>query len=702
MTKEKGLLSLVKIARATFLPLRDLEAFPGNPRRTLEAQRLEQMVASIREHGILVPLRIREFREADEEAVSTRYQIVCGQCRANAARLAGIKEVPCIVSEMTEAEAHEIALIDNLQRTDLSALEEAQSYAELMSRLGDSVAAVAQRVGKDLAYVTKRLKLLTLTAHSQRALHEKLISIDHALLLARLGGDDQDAELKWCIDSTAGVNTSVEEVIEQRLERQRAERHEDVDDADDADDADVDGDGDDDGDEDETRVQQPRRPSVWQRKWEPQSVQRLKEHIASSAGVMLDRAAWPMEEDYLLLDVGSCLGCPQNTQANTPLFGDLEMGAAVCTDGACFRAKTSAWVELVVSDAKRAGAPEEPLWVSWRASSRAPKMPKVQTCECTRYAISGKPCVSGSGCRLPVLTQVFAEGQWCEATEKCEHARLAVTVDYRERSYGDAKMRKPGELVQACVDAGCKVHPKAYVQRAAKEENISLRVPPAEESEEQRKQRLKREEALCKVETDIRKRVLWSVLRAIAASGNVAPALRWLAEETWGGAALRKQIKDQMPELQGVFVDAFMLILDILDEQTAADLYDIRGGRGSVEEEREELWNFARAFGQDANAIAAGYFHERGSIAPDEDFLYPNGQKWPEKQGTEAEKRDGSKGNVGAKKAAKSQKNSVAAKAAAKPVKTAKAAPAKRVAASKTPGRRASTASTTRRKGGAK
>ncbi len=99
--------------------------------------------------------------------------------------------------------------------------------------------------------------------------------------------------------------------------------------------------------------------------WEPQSVVRLKDHIEKGPGNKLDRAPWPLKEDYLLPDAGSCLDCPQNTKANAPLFGDLDIGEPTCTDGVCFKAKTVAFVLIegrteARAAAQRAGQPPVP------------------------------------------------------------------------------------------------------------------------------------------------------------------------------------------------------------------------------------------------------------------------------------------------------------------------------------------------------
>lgn len=397
------------------IPLEQLEPSRKNPRRTMNVADLWELAASIREHGIQVPLLVRPTVWSD--AGAQEYEIVAGHRRCEAATLAGLDEVPCIVREMSDEEAAEIALIDNLQRVDVPALEEAEALGELLELHG-SVQAVAAKVGKEQAYVAKSLKLRALTDQSRTALTEGLITVDHARLLARLAEAEQNAALKWCLDTQAGVKVSVDDVIAHRLNRRNAA----VDEGD---------------DEDGEASRRPR----WRREWEPQSAQRLKEHIECESGVPLDRAPWPMEEDWLLPDVGSCLDCEKNTKANVPLFGDLDMGVAVCTDGGCFKAKTVAFVQIRLNYAPFA------LKVSWKSTSTAPRQEK-----------------DGSG---PSLTQTFKAGQWIEATKRCETSRVAVTVDWSDANNRGhmgvgGELRKPGEILQACIEPKCKVHAKAY------------------------------------------------------------------------------------------------------------------------------------------------------------------------------------------------------------------------------------------------
>jgi len=437
------------------IPIDDLFVSPDNPRKTFDQVQLEELAASIRKDGILVPLSVRP------QALS--FEIVCGQRRHAAARIAERATLPCIVREMTDAEAAELALIDNLQRADMPVLEAAQAFEALLKQLG-SIEAVAARVGKEISHVARLLKLCTLSLASCDALREKLITVDHALLLARLGLDEQDLALKWTLDPQAGVKKSVSEVIDARLAAQQKWEAE---------------------------------GKNW-RAWEPESVLRLKGHIQGDAGPELSRAPWSLTGDDLLSSVGPCFDCPKNTKANTPLFADLEIGEPTCTDGGCFKKKTAEFVRLQAasearSAAQREGLPPvpgafEPLRVSWKLTSSEPRKTKVKT------DTPGQPT---KGSIVVKLAQIFKAGQWVEAKKHCEHTRAAVTVDWSDdanrgymgrneklRKPGEI-LRKPGEILQVCVAAGCKAHLKAWEK--AKSDSSTRHDPAAEKAVEEKR-----------------------------------------------------------------------------------------------------------------------------------------------------------------------------------------------------------------------
>jgi ParB family chromosome partitioning protein len=456
------------------IPIEQLRTASWNARKTFDQGGLEELAESLRQQGVIVDLIVRPI---DQDL----YEIVAGERRYRAAQIAGLIELPCKIEELDDDQAREIALIDNLQREDVPAMEEAAAFEALLGSLG-SIANVAARVGKEQAYVAKRLKLCTLTEAGRAALREGLITVDHALVLARLGMDEQDSALKWCLDRYAGSKTPVEKVIAERIAHRKEEAKESK-------------------EKDDYR---------WRQTWEPATVQALRDHVASETGILLSRAPWSLEATDLIPDAAPCNACPQNTKANAPLFGDLLIGEPTCTDGGCFKEKTQAWVRLQSRVAEGAGVP---VRVSWKATSTAPHMEK-------------------DGSR-PSLTQTFKAGQWIEAKPKsCEYVLRAVTVDWsdaNDRGYrGDnRKLRKPGEIVSVCVASKCKAHPKAYEKRSAGGNGC--------QDEAERKAKEAKRKAAAAEETKIRVSVAAKMLEGIKTIPG--EAIRVLARDAmpdWG------------------------------------------------------------------------------------------------------------------------------------------------------------------------
>ncbi len=138
------------------IPVARLTPNPYQPRQTFDQAGLDELAASIRQHGILQPLLVRPdpAREGD-------HQIAAGERRWRAAQLASLQTVPCIVRELDDAAMEEIALVENIQRDDLSPLDEARAYRRLMDRLGLSMRTLSERLGKSHTFVVDRLKLVS-------------------------------------------------------------------------------------------------------------------------------------------------------------------------------------------------------------------------------------------------------------------------------------------------------------------------------------------------------------------------------------------------------------------------------------------------------------------------------------------------------------------------------------------------------------
>ncbi|MBQ3216369.1 MAG: ParB/RepB/Spo0J family partition protein [Oscillospiraceae bacterium] len=157
----------------TSLPLQRVEPNPNQPRRSFDEAELQALADSITEHGILQPLAVRAME-------SGYYQIIAGERRWRAARLAGLSEVPVVVLEADDKTVMELALVENLQRQDLNPMEEAEGYRTLMEDYAMTQEQAAQRVGKSRPAVANALRLLALPDEVRQMVEEGAISAGHA------------------------------------------------------------------------------------------------------------------------------------------------------------------------------------------------------------------------------------------------------------------------------------------------------------------------------------------------------------------------------------------------------------------------------------------------------------------------------------------------------------------------------------------
>ena len=164
------------------LPIEFLHPFEHQPRRAFDDDDLDRLAGSIRVNGILQPLLVRPLDEFGE-----RYGIVAGERRWRAAQRAGLLEVPVVVRALDDGQALEIALLENVQRHDLSPLEEASAYERLIEEYGHTQEALADRVGKSRSHIANLLRLNQLPVRLQAWLEEGELSVGHAraLLVAR-------------------------------------------------------------------------------------------------------------------------------------------------------------------------------------------------------------------------------------------------------------------------------------------------------------------------------------------------------------------------------------------------------------------------------------------------------------------------------------------------------------------------------------
>ena len=163
---------------------------PLQPRSIFDEEELLELSHSIREMGLIQPLIVQSIESADP-AVSPRYQLVTGERRWRASRLAGLQHVDVIVKDVTPQEMLEMALVENIQRADLNPLEEAHAYQQLADEFGLTQERIAERVGRSRASVTNTLRLLRLPSEIKQALMGKAITEGHARALLMLDEDEE-------------------------------------------------------------------------------------------------------------------------------------------------------------------------------------------------------------------------------------------------------------------------------------------------------------------------------------------------------------------------------------------------------------------------------------------------------------------------------------------------------------------------------
>ena len=171
------------------LPTGALRPNARNPRRSFAAAELDELTASLRERGIIQPIVVRSLR-----GVPDNYEIIAGERRWRAAQRAGLHEVPVVVIEATDAEALQLAIIENVQRADLNALEEAEGYRALMEEFHNSQEDIAKIVGKSRSYIANTLRLLKLPDAVKAYIQAGKLTAGHARMLIGEPNAEQLAE----------------------------------------------------------------------------------------------------------------------------------------------------------------------------------------------------------------------------------------------------------------------------------------------------------------------------------------------------------------------------------------------------------------------------------------------------------------------------------------------------------------------------
>jgi ParB family chromosome partitioning protein len=267
------------------LPLAVLTESTTNPRHIFEDAAMKELAESIRTQGILSPLLVRPITEQS-------FEIVAGARRYRAAQMVEAATVPVRIVNLTDAEALEAQLVENLQRRDVHPLEEAQGFRALLmlEEPKYSIEQIGAKVGKPPAYIASRARLTELTAVAVAAFYAEEIGVGHALLLAKLQPAQQEQALTNCFrEEWSGAGRKAKRIL--------------------------------------------------------LPVRHLHQWIEQNVLLLLKQAPFNKRDAQLLPDAGSCVECPKRTGNNKLLFADLSENDSQCTDPTCYAAKLEAHIQ---------------------------------------------------------------------------------------------------------------------------------------------------------------------------------------------------------------------------------------------------------------------------------------------------------------------------------------------------------------------
>ena len=218
----RGLASLIpqragSTASVVDVPLNRVSPNPHQPRHRMDDAGLQELAASIREHGVLQPVLVTETLDG--------YQLIAGERRVRASRLAGLERIPALVRQLADRDQLEVALVENVQRADLDPIDEALAYRQLIDEFGLTQERVAERVGKARATVANTLRLLDLHPDVQAAIGDGRITEGHGRALGGLPVDGQARVLSTVVGQGLSVRQAEELVCRLREPRDPSRSH---------------------------------------------------------------------------------------------------------------------------------------------------------------------------------------------------------------------------------------------------------------------------------------------------------------------------------------------------------------------------------------------------------------------------------------------------------------------------------------------
>ncbi len=171
------------------IPITEIRSNPFQPRRVFDQEKLEELAESIKEHGLFQPIIVKKSIKG--------YELVAGERRTKAAKLAGYTEIPAIVRDFTDEEMMEVALLENIQREDLNPIEEAEAYDAIIKKTFITQEELARKVSKSRSYITNVLGLVTLPEEVKRLVADKKLSMAHAKILSKMEDHDYVINLAY-------------------------------------------------------------------------------------------------------------------------------------------------------------------------------------------------------------------------------------------------------------------------------------------------------------------------------------------------------------------------------------------------------------------------------------------------------------------------------------------------------------------------
>jgi ParB family chromosome partitioning protein len=377
----------------------------ANPRRCLDEAALSELAENIKTHGVLQPILIRPMN-------SNGYEIVCGERRWKASKTAGKETIPARIVNLTDGEALELAVIENLQRENVHELDEALGYKALIKQNPElyTVENIAVKVGRSVSYVYQRLRLAELPPNVQAAFYAGKLTAGHAVEIARLQPRDQERALEECFPGHRTTKAIL-------------------------------------------RDKDPR----------PISVRELRDWIQREIHLRLANAPFDVNDQNLTPAAGPCSTCPKRSGSNPLLFADSIKRADICTDPECFKQKRDALVQIRVKESEAAG--EKPVKVSdsfvYYGQKPAPGVlyrpdfneATAGDCPTTVPAvvIEGKRAgtklyvCTNPKCKTHSARSVGLSPEEKEARKK-QAQELRIQQEYRKRLLSAVHQRVPGDL----------------------------------------------------------------------------------------------------------------------------------------------------------------------------------------------------------------------------------------------------------------